>query len=195
MFLKKIVFAALAAMSLNVYATGTEYIVNGTFDNYSSDNINAVGWTVTADNGYFSADGNVYFQYYDGVYHEGSPSATGETLSQVITGAKGAMVLSFDLSANTAGTGFETTLWNGKTQMSVVTNDGLALTHYAFNVLATGNDTLEFIGQNNTDYNMLSNVSLRAVTAVPEPETWGMLLAGLGLVGGIARRKAAQRAA
>ena len=28
------------------------------------------------------------------------------------------------------------------------------------------------------------------VTAVPEPETYAMLLAGLGLMGGIARRRA-----
>lgn len=33
------------------------------------------------------------------------------------------------------------------------------------------------------------------ITAVPEPETYGMLLGGLGLMGFIARRKAAKKAA
>ncbi|MGV7210376.1 PEPxxWA-CTERM sorting domain-containing protein [Oxalobacteraceae bacterium A2-2] len=40
---------------------------------------------------------------------------------------------------------------------------------------------------------LLDNVSLTA--AVPEPETWGMLLGGLGLVGVMARRRAARRQA
>jgi hypothetical protein len=35
----------------------------------------------------------------------------------------------------------------------------------------------------------LDNVSITAITAVPEPETYAMLLAGLGLVGAIARRR------
>lgn len=33
------------------------------------------------------------------------------------------------------------------------------------------------------------------ITAVPEPETYGMMLGGLGLIGFIARRKAAKKAA
>lgn len=39
---------------------------------------------------------------------------------------------------------------------------------------------------------LLDGVSL--VSAVPEPATWGMLLGGLGLVGFLARRRAAKRA-
>jgi hypothetical protein len=33
-----------------------------------------------------------------------------------------------------------------------------------------------------------------AVTAVPEPETYALMLAGLGLIGGIARRRKAKQA-
>ena len=36
-------------------------------------------------------------------------------------------------------------------------------------------------------------VTLTPVTSVPEPETYAMLLAGLGLIGGIARRRKEQR--
>jgi hypothetical protein len=39
---------------------------------------------------------------------------------------------------------------------------------------------------------LLDNVSMTA--AVPEPSTWGMLLGGMGLVGFMARRRAAKRA-
>lgn len=192
MFFKKIVFAALALMSLNVYAGSVEYISNGAFNSFDSDYINQTGWTVTADPG--------YSHFGDGViepdaYYEGSSSPKSGRLSQVVVGAHGAAVLSFDLSA-VAGEGFEKTLWNGVELASVPTNDGLDSTHYTFNVVASGLDTLDFIGQNDQNYNMLSNVSLLAeVTPVTvlEPETWCLLLAGLASIGGLAHCRA-QRA-
>lgn len=48
------------------------------------------------------------------------------------------------------------------------------------------------IGTSNSYGGSLDNV---AVTAVPEPETYAMLLAGLGLIGTIARRRKASSAA
>ncbi len=40
----------------------------------------------------------------------------------------------------------------------------------------------------------LTRVSLHSVTAVPEPETYALMLAGLGLVGAITRRRKAKKA-
>lgn len=58
--------------------------------------------------------------------------------------------------------------------------------------IAAGSHTLEFAGTNplnKADTSaFLDNVRM-TVTPVPEPETYAMLLAGLGLMGGIARRK------
>ena len=45
------------------------------------------------------------------------------------------------------------------------------------------------LGKSDSYGGSIDNVSLRAVTAVPEPETFAMLLAGLGLMGTIARRR------
>ncbi len=54
---------------------------------------------------------------------------------------------------------------------------------------AAGATTLSFAGQTNYDATaFIDNVSVTA--AVPEPETYAMLLGGLGLVGWAARRKA-----
>jgi hypothetical protein len=55
----------------------------------------------------------------------------------------------------------------------------------------------------NGQWNDLANVSRYAypqhgvveISAVPEPETYALMLAGLGLIGGIARRRAKKRAA
>lgn len=70
-----------------------------------------------------------------------------------------------------------------------------AYLNYAFdlsNVLASGgNYTLRFAVANNTVSQMqmgIDNVSLQ-VTAVPEPESYALMLAGLGLIGVAARRR------
>jgi hypothetical protein len=57
-----------------------------------------------------------------------------------------------------------------------------------FDYIATTNTTtLYFLSMQNSAYGpALDNVS---VTAVPEPESYAMLLAGLGLMGAIARRR------
>jgi hypothetical protein len=47
-----------------------------------------------------------------------------------------------------------------------------------------------FFGGTNTDYTGVSyTLSVSAVAAVPEPESWAMLLGGLGLIAAIARRR------
>lgn len=58
----------------------------------------------------------------------------------------------------------------------------------------SGSAVLAFYGQGSSDSfgGSLDNIS---VTAVPEPETFAMLLAGLGLVGTIARRRKTVQAA
>ena len=57
---------------------------------------------------------------------------------------------------------------------------------YTWNNLSAGNYTLAFgtgLGSLKVDDVQIS------VTAVPEPETYAMMLAGLGLMGTIARRR------
>ena len=54
---------------------------------------------------------------------------------------------------------------------------------YKFDAGSTGIHTI------NTTFSSLSNGGLYVTSAVPEPATYGMLLAGLGLVGALRRRR------
>jgi hypothetical protein len=48
--------------------------------------------------------------------------------------------------------------------------------------------------RNDASWNYFDNIRVSApVAAVPEPETYAMLLAGLGLMGAIARRRKAKQ--
>ena len=60
--------------------------------------------------------------------------------------------------------------------------------HFTLDFTATGSTTdIAFTGKSGIYYIGLDNVTVTA--AVPEPETYALLLAGLGLVGAVARRR------
>ena len=69
-------------------------------------------------------------------------------------------------------------------------NYGAGWTAKSLTFTTAGNTTLSFSGQTNYDATaFIDKVSV--TTAVPEPETYAMLMAGLGLLGFIARRRKA----
>lgn len=176
---KSAIAASTLALLFSGAAHGAEYIINGTFnDNASNVTSSQTGWTVSPTSIYF----------FDHLYHVGSSNQS--SLSQDVSGAIGAAVLAFDYSAggNTGDGGYESAVWNGTILNTIAGPSGIQ--HYSFNITATGTDTLTFLGENPGSYNVLSNVSLTLAPAVPEPETYAMLLAGLALLGVIARRKA-----
>ncbi|MQA42499.1 FxDxF family PEP-CTERM protein [Rugamonas aquatica] len=70
-------------------------------------------------------------------------------------------------------------------------NYGAAWTAKSLTFTTAGNTVLSFAGQTNYDATaFIDNVSVTA--AVPEPGTYAMLVAGLGLLGVVARRKRAR---
>jgi hypothetical protein len=74
-------------------------------------------------------------------------------------------------------------------------NGSLNFTSYAFSSGFNNLVSVRFSssGSDNPDYNGFSvdNINATAVTAVPEAETYAMLLAGLGMMGVVARRRKA----
>ena len=93
------------------------------------------------------------------------------------TGASGSVYTGATVSDLTAS------LYLGNTLKG--TSTGL---NYSFSNLLSGNYTLKASGTvANGGFNLL--ITNYTVTPVPEPETYAMLLAGLGVMGAIARRR------
>lgn len=65
--------------------------------------------------------------------------------------------------------------------------------HFSF-ASTSGVSHFDFVGNAVLGNTSIDNVNITTVTSVPEPETYALLLAGLGLVGGIARRRKQQAA-
>jgi hypothetical protein len=70
----------------------------------------------------------------------------------------------------------------------LLTDADLSANGYNFSALSPGDYEFTVFGTkpNDSSYRFLGSIS---VTPVPEPETYAMLLAGLGLMGAIARRR------
>ncbi len=125
--------------------------------------------------------------------------AGGKGVMQTISTVAGQQyTLSFDLgnsiSYNYGGTNALSVQAGSLSQVvsSVGTQSVNAWDHYTLSFVAQSASTaVSFTGVQATYYIGLDNVS---VTAVPEPETFALLLAGLGVVGAVARRRKATTA-
>lgn len=84
-----------------------------------------------------------------------------------------------------------TASWNGATVFDQTDLSTSGWQQYSVDVTANSADSaLSFSGRNKYGYFGLDDVSVvLAVTAVPEPASYAMLLAGLGVLGAAARRR------
>lgn len=194
---KLLVIAGLSAAAAGAQAS-TNLVTNGSFeaDSMASGSWaivnNLTGWTGLPE---VEIRNNIAGVAQDGVNYVELDTAGNGGISQTITGS-GLATLSFWYSARPF-TGYTNDLMVSFGNLTATVLQGaynMTTDHVWQQFTATvdmgtsGSATLSFYGAGVSDGfgGSLDNIS---VTAVPEPESYAMLLAGLGLIGTIARRR------
>lgn len=191
---KYLLASALAAASLG--ASAQNLVVNGSFEANAQANgswsiyNNLVGWT-----GYSNIElrNNVAGTAQDGVNFVELDTTRNMSMAQSISGY-GQYLLSFwysarpGVAAGSNGLSYSLGDLSGSVLNTTAGTNSNNWQHFEGIVTLNGLSKLTFgaIGASDSYGGSLDNVS---VTAVPEPETYAMMLAGLGMIGTIVRRR------
>jgi hypothetical protein len=175
-------------------------VENGSFETNAQDNgtwniyANLVGW----QGGAFGIElrNNVAGAAFDGKNYIELDTTHNSVASQVLTTTPGSYVLSFAYSPRerigASSNGIEA-WWNGSLVASLTgngANNGNNWTLYSYSVIGgSPTSTLEFRAFGNDDSYGGSLDAVSVTAAVPEPETYAMMLAGLGLIGLMTKRR------
>ena len=206
-----LVSALIASLfaTASAYATPiTELIANGSFE--QSVTLANGSWTTlntaSATSGWISGAAGYEVRYNvagtakDGNYFVELDTSRNSSISQIVQTTLGQTYnLSFWYAPRAGVAETSNTieaLWNGGLVMTVAGNGNRSSSWAEQTLLVTGTgglDTLTFraAGKSDSYGGSLDKVSMTA--AVPEPETYAMLLAGLGLMATVARRRKGAR--
>ena len=186
----------LTAIALGVAALGAQaQIVNGSFENYSvadgtSASFSSFAWAPT--NGWgFTGSPTVVDP--SSVLDQG----VGEQFARLLNSSQ-SIYQSF--TATSSGARSLTFLGLGSGTVSFGVNNQAPSASFAFNASNWTSFSINFASVNNETYRIVFGSSSgiaqfdgvgvgAAVVAVPEPETYAMMLAGLGAIGFLSRRR------
>ncbi len=190
---KKLIAAAILALSGAARADVTVFT-----DNFDSNglglNATPSGWSVSA--GTVDIIGNPgFFDFIPGsgryIDLDGSTGNAGILAKSFLLTAGVQYTALFDMAGSHRGSAESVTANFGTTGAGYAVASAAGWTNHslAFTPSVSGWYSLSFENAGNDNVGaLLDNVSIQAV---PEPETYAMMLAGLGLMGAIARRRKA----
>ncbi len=185
--MKKLAIAAiLAATAFSANAEVVNLVTNGDFETGTF-----AGWTKSGNTSLSDVIANTTTSNHTFLWRSGATGSSAAISQNLNTIAGGKYTLSFDLySAGTSNVSFQA-LFNG-VQVYGMQNTSMNWTHFTFeNLSATSALTeLKFSSRNDPSFTRLDNVSVVAAP-VPEPETYAMMIAGLGLLAFAAKRRKA----
>ena len=204
----KIKLAILAAAVASVFSVSAQAapVFSDNFDSYAADQLNWIppvlsGWTITNGSVDIIGSGGSYdFLPGNGSYVDldGGSAHSGKLSHTLSLLAGHTYTLSFDLAGSQRGTTEIVDVKFGTTMehSTLSSNDGFSHHTMNFTPLISGSYSFDyqnnefgaFIGNGDGNFigALLDNV---AVTSVPEPESYAMFMAGLGVMGFIARRR------
>jgi hypothetical protein len=166
-------------------SSSTNLLTNGSFESFDF-----TGWSHTGDTGFTGfVRGGFFGEPTDGeVQAYFSPWGIG-TISQTVATVVGMRyTLSFDLSNPGLGLNYWAVLWNGNILESMDSSGPFLYSTRTFVVEATGaSSSLSFDFMHRQKHFLLDNV--RLVAAVPEPQSWALMIAAFGWIGAATRRR------
>jgi hypothetical protein len=198
--LKRTVQVGMCALALSAFASGAQaaVIFSDNFDgNALSLDAVPAGWAVT--NGTVDIKGPGLFDLYPGngayIDLDGSANDAGE-LSQSFSLTGGVLYnASFTLGGSTRGdSNIVDVSFGSVTQaFTLASNDPLSLFNVGFTPASNGNFALTFANRGGDESGALL-LDVAITDAVPEPETYALMLAGLGILVVVGKRRLGRNA-
>jgi hypothetical protein len=190
--------ALAAAIALTAAASpaadAAELLRNGDFETRDF-----TGWDVQSLNtdvcggSYCGLDG-LYARSGEAFAYMGNPYCCGYIFQEVRAAPNQWLTLTYWRMSDGARPNFFEAMWNGQAVPgSTIFNAGderrSGYVKYSFQVWAQDSNLLAFRGQNKFGFDVLDDISVTGVSAVPEPAAWASLLLGFGALGAALRRR------
>ncbi|MEN9867463.1 MAG: hypothetical protein RL748_3053 [Pseudomonadota bacterium] len=190
--MKKIALATLLAVSALSAQAEVELVTNGNFETGTF-----AGWIKSGNTSLSDVISNTTTTNHTFLWRSGATGSPAYISQNLATVAGVKYTLSFDLysagtsSSNPSAVQFDA-FFNGAQVYGFQNQTIPTWTHFTFTDLSASSalTELKFGSRNDPSFTRLDNVSVVA-QAVPEPETYAMMLAGLGALALIAKRRKA----